>query len=136
MPLSEDAQYQTLGTIRNQEIATRWSICSLFLAIHTGGIFLVLTILPEFPDKPLLYKFTCGFGLLFAGIWFFLLQRIHHWDLYWSKRLSMLETKTQLPVFGEEMRHESRKPFPFPIHVLLSIATMIFGGIWIVPMFV
>ena len=87
--------YQSLVSIRNNEVNLRWTRAQLFFFINSAALSLVTT---QLKINDLSYGFACLGGALLSLLWLGLTILIRRWTDYWDSMLHALESLDGQPI--------------------------------------
>ena len=87
--------YQSLVSIRNNEVNLRWTRSQLFFVINSAALSLVTT---QMKVTEFIYLFACLGGLALSLLWLGLTLLIRRTTDYWDSMLRALESLDGQPI--------------------------------------
>ena len=122
--------YQSLVSIRNNEVNLRWTRNQLFFLVNSAAISLVAV---QMQVTSLFYGFACIGGIILCLLWICLIGLIQRTTDYWDSMLAALEGLNGQPIQifkGEEWKKMVLKK-PNANHILTLLAG-IFFAVWLI----
>ena len=121
--------YTGMAMSRNTEVTLRWSRSQMFMIINSAMLSLVFSRDAGF----WLFLLLGLFGLIMAGVWFFINEKSQQWVEYWQTRLAKIKHEdepTTVNVFIGSEWDTINKGVTF--HKLLTFLPGVFAVAWVI----
>src|SRR3989344_802987 len=122
--------YQSLVSIRNNEVSLRWTRNQLFFLMNSAAVGLVF---PQLKPDTYFYGGVCAVGVIVSILWLRMIYIIRMYMEYWDDMLGALEELNGNPVQifkGEIWR--SKETTRFQTSTILFTLGAIFLTVWVI----